>query len=266
MHNLIAAFKIFLFLLNCIWVIPAQSVMLFITKGHGKAAYILPKIWHAIVSFIFGIKITWVGSPDDRQQTVFISNHISYLDIPALGGKILASFVAKSEVAGWGGFGYLSTLQQTAFLNRQRSAVKKEAGNLQTMLEDGKSLIIFAEATSTDGTQVEPFKSSLFSLFYDGGFDHIQIQPVSIRLDTVNRQAPQSYNERIIYAWPRELDMEMPEHLWRFANSKGSQLTITFHEPIHAKDHENRKTLAKTCHNIVSKGIEKNASLTPKEE
>ncbi len=257
MYNIIAGLKIFLFLLNCLWVIPAQSLMLFITRGQGKAAYILPRLWHALVSLIFGIKITWIGKPQDNTQTVYISNHVSYLDIPALGGKILASFVAKSEVAGWGGFGYLSTLQQTAFLNRQRSAVKKEAGNLQTMLEDGKSLIIFAEATSTDGTNVEPFKSSLFSLFYDGGFGHIQIQPVSLRLDNVDDAEPQNYDERIIYAWPRELDMEMPDHLWRFAKSKGAQLTITFHDPIHAKDHENRKTLAKTCHNIVSKGIEK---------
>ena len=32
---------------------------------------------------------------------LFVANHISWADIPILGGLLPASFVAKSEVAGW---------------------------------------------------------------------------------------------------------------------------------------------------------------------
>jgi hypothetical protein len=48
--------------------------------------------------------------------------------------------------------------------------------------------------------------------------------------------------------------MELPEHLFRFGKTSGANLRVTFHPPLKAADFTDRKVLAKTCHDIVSKG------------
>ncbi len=162
MRIFIAIFKFILFASFLIFIVPIQAVVLLFTKD--KPSYILPQFFHRVTCFIFGIRIYLRGSPAFDHHLLFMSNHVSYLDIPVLGSIIKSSFVAKSEVSGWAVFGFLSTLQQTAFIKRKRTAITREAGALQQRIEGGESLIIFPEGTSTDGLSVDPFKSSLFSL------------------------------------------------------------------------------------------------------
>ena len=99
MRNIIATLKVVLFVLNCIWVIPIQALILFITRG--PASYHIPLIWHRLCCLIFGIRMKVIGTPNKDKQTLYMSNHISYLDISLIGSAIKASFVAKSEVEGW---------------------------------------------------------------------------------------------------------------------------------------------------------------------
>ena len=55
------------------------------------------KIFFKGIVKIFGIKINLEGFPEKR-NTLFISNHISYLDIIILGSVVNGRFVAKSEI------------------------------------------------------------------------------------------------------------------------------------------------------------------------
>jgi len=41
-------------------------------------------------------------------SVLYVSNHVSYLDVFVLGVKVPASFIAKAEVAGWPVFGSLA--------------------------------------------------------------------------------------------------------------------------------------------------------------
>ena len=56
--------------------------------------------------------------------TLFVANHVSYLDIPVIAQCVDATFVAKAEVAGWPLFGHAAKLTRTIFI--QRSAPKRE--------------------------------------------------------------------------------------------------------------------------------------------
>ncbi|HOO82227.1 MAG TPA: lysophospholipid acyltransferase family protein [Alphaproteobacteria bacterium] len=196
------------------------------------------------------------GKPYTDSQVIYVSNHISYLDIPALASVICyGSFVAKKDVASWPVFGYLSKLQQTAFVSRSREDARKGANALAEMLKDGKNLIIFPEGTSTDGREVVPFKSSLFSIMLQKDAQNLVIQPVSIEVVSSNGRAPKTQEERDLYAWHRDMDTELPEHLWRFAKTSGAVLNIKFYDIVRANDFSDRKTLAKVCHETVSKGL-----------
>jgi len=257
MRSLIAAVKMILFAGICLLVVPLQLILMLFHKG--RYAYILPHLWHKGVCAIFRIRVQKTGSIYCDSQALYMSNHLSYLDIPAIASVLcFGSFVAKKDVANWPVFGFLSTLQQTAFISRSRGDAKKESNALDTMLEDGKNLIIFPEGTSTDGQSVLDFKSSLFSIALREGLEDIIIQPVTVEVLSVNGQPPKTQDDRDIYSWHRDMDdsIELHHHLWSFAKSSGVVLSITFHDIIHAKDFSDRKVLAKTCHDAVSNGLQ----------
>ncbi len=253
MRTLIAAFKMALFATLCLVIVPIQWIFLTLHKGQG--AYIIPWLWHKCICMIFRIKIIQKGAPCVQSQTIYMSNHLSYLDIPVMASILRASFVAKKDVASWPVFGFLSKLQQTAFVSRNREDVKREKYALDTMLSDGKSLIIFPEGTSTDGREVRPFKSSLFSIAFKEELKDIMVQPVTIKMEQVGKQTVSTQEIRDLYAWHIDMDTPLDQHLWRFAKSNGAVISLTFHQPIKAQEQENRKILAKLCHERVSNGL-----------
>jgi 1-acyl-sn-glycerol-3-phosphate acyltransferase len=187
-----ATLKILFFVLGCILIMPLQGLVLLFTKGRG--ACVIPLIWHRAMCWNFQIRCKVVGTPNAAHQTLYMSNHISYLDISALSTVIPYSFVAKSEVQGWPLFGALAKLQRTAFIVRKRSQIVQETNAIAKRLEDGDSLIIFPEGTSSTGFDVLPFKSSLFTLALDGSAENLYVQPVTIRVLEVDGRKPSCTN------------------------------------------------------------------------
>ncbi|MFP4098136.1 MAG: lysophospholipid acyltransferase family protein [Alphaproteobacteria bacterium] len=254
MNTLKATIKAILAIAFSLLLIPLQLLVLFATKS--APAYILPRIWHKGLCLIFGIKITHTGKPHTQSQTIYAFNHLSYLDIIVIGSTLRASFVSKDDVASWPAFGFLSTLQQTAFISRSREKARDAKNTLDTMLRENKSLIIFPEGTSTDGRDVHPFKSSIFSIAYNDNVSNIKIQPVTLIMQRIDGHEIKNQEDRDLYAWHIDMTTPLGEHLWRFLKSRGAQIHLHYHPPINVKDFSNRKTLAKICHEAVSKGLQ----------
>jgi 1-acyl-sn-glycerol-3-phosphate acyltransferase len=63
------------------------------------------------------------GTPVTERPTLYISNHISYLDIFVLGSILPGTFIAKSEIAKWPLFGQLARLQNSLFIERRSQKV-----------------------------------------------------------------------------------------------------------------------------------------------
>ena len=253
MRTIKASIKMLLFALMTLTLLPFQAIL--ITLHKGKGAYILPYIWQNATCWIFSIKREILGRPIKDQQVIFVSNHISYLDIPVIGSILKSSFVAKSDVASWPVFGFLSKLQQTAFISRTRTDVKKGTDTLDNMLNEGKNLIIFPEGTSTEGTEVKPFKSSLFSVLLSKEHGGLTLQPFTIAIKSINGEIPKNQKQRDIYAWHLNMDTPLAPHLWNFAKGNGAEITLNFHPPINTNTFSDRKTLAKECHSTVSNGL-----------
>ena len=250
------------YILLCLLVTLIQWPILQITKG--RLSYYVPQLYHRLTCWMAGLKVHIQGTPitDTDKHVLFISNHISYLDIPALGYFLRASFVAKKDIRDWPVYGFLGSLQQTAYISRAKTDVAKETHSLQTMLDDeDKNLIVFPEGTSSDGSGVLPFKSSLFALpLASQDKDNLLIQPITIRIESVDGKAlthhlsqDEAQALRDLYAWYGE--MELIPHLPDFFKLSGAEITLIFHDPIAVKDYDDRKTLAQKCHNIVENGL-----------
>lgn len=90
-------------------------------------------------------------------------NHLSYLDIVVLAALHPSTFVSKYQVKHWPIFGWFGVLSGTLFLRRERKAHAVEvAQQFGEVIESGALLTLFPEGTSTDGSHVRPFHSTLF--------------------------------------------------------------------------------------------------------
>jgi lyso-ornithine lipid O-acyltransferase len=91
-----------------------------------------------------------------------VSNHLSYLDILFYASVMPCVFVSKAEVLRWPIFGLLARCGGTIFVERRRvHGVDEPARRIAEALKLGIPVILFPEGTSTDGSTVLPFRSSL---------------------------------------------------------------------------------------------------------
>lgn len=207
----------------------------------------LPQFFHhVLMNYILGIKIIVSGTVCRDRPTLYLCNHLSYLDIPALGAVLRARFVSKAEVANWPLFGILAKLQNTVFVERRGKLVQKQGNILKQQLDDKNSLVLFPEGTSTDGTTPpRPFKSSLLQAVVDDGTKAFSIQPVSIACYGKDGRAA-------FYPWYG--DMTLVPHLWKIYGLIGLTVTLTFHPPFSSKQFTDRKALASAAYEAVAKG------------
>lgn len=213
----------------------------------------LPRFYHRLCTRILGFRVTVHGARLPERPVLFVCNHVSYLDITILGSVVTGCFVAKSEVAGWPGFGLLAKLQRTVFVERRRSAVARHGDVIADRLKGGDNLILFAEGTSSDGTRVLPFKSGLLAAAecqVDGGA--LQVQPVSIAYTRLNGM-PLGRGLRPFLAWYG--DMDLLPHLWEVVALGRVTVVVEFHEPTSLAEAGSRKALAATCRERVAAGV-----------
>ena len=155
-------------------------------------------------------------------------------------------------MANWPIFGFLSKLQNTAFIDRRRSSAAREASILANTLENGGGLILFPEGTSHTGEIALPFRSNFFEISV--GHTNLPIQPMSIQILKADGKTANTQSVRDIYAWYG--DMDLAPHLWAFAKSQGAILKLTFHEPIRVKPNQDRKILAELAEEPVHKAFQ----------
>jgi 1-acyl-sn-glycerol-3-phosphate acyltransferase len=95
---------------------------------------------------------------------LIVANHLSYLDILLLSAVCPCTFVAKKEVRLWPVFGWMATLSGTVYVDRQRPQDTRRINDqLHATMQAGVPVVLFPEGTSTNGSQVLPFRSPLFA-------------------------------------------------------------------------------------------------------
>jgi 1-acyl-sn-glycerol-3-phosphate acyltransferase len=94
---------------------------------------------------------------------VTISNHISYTDILAIASQTPSLFVTSTDMRDTLGLGWLCRLGGSEFVNRKNpGGLRQELARLTQLIQSGKHVVFFPEATSTRGDELKPFKAALF--------------------------------------------------------------------------------------------------------
>lgn len=138
-----------------------------------------PMYFLAAVAWIIGARRRTIGHSLKR-DVVFLSNHLSWLDIPLLAGRNGTAFVAKSDLEKVPVIGWLCGLNRTLFVDRTaRMGVADQIAQLRDALAEVWSITIFAEGTTGDGTTLLPFKPALLAVL-DPPPPGVRVQPVLI--------------------------------------------------------------------------------------
>lgn len=211
------------------------------------------RLWMRGMCLCLGVRVNKSGSPSENGPTLFVSNHVSYIDILVLAAHCEAFFISKDDVREWPGIGKLANLRETIYINRE---AVREAGDLCKLLRGAllkHDLLLFPEGTTSDGLGVLDFKTSLFCMVMQGREQDIDVQPVSIcyaRDKTGNTLDGDRTEE---YGWYG--DAELAPHLLQVLKSPGVTVELKFLEPIPAGSHANRKQVAAIAHEQISQAV-----------
>lgn len=191
----------------------------------------LRRAWGRLVAAILGVRLRRAGEPFRACPTLFVANHLSYLDVVCLSTALDATFIAKSEVAGWPLVGYVARLAGTMFVRRHWRLALVQRDALAARLRAGESLILFGEGTSTDGLDVKPFKTSLLSVAEPWVLDRpVGVQSVSLVYLRLSDGTPIDAANVHLYSWWGSADMA--PHLWRVLCLGGAEIEVHFGPPV----------------------------------
>ena len=117
--------------------------------------------WARASAVLMGMRLGVSGGAP-RPPFLLVANHLSYVDVVALAANCECVFVAKKEVASWPVVGRLCRSVGTVFIDRRRRRdIPRALSLVESALEEGAGVVLFAEGTSTRGAGVLPFKSPL---------------------------------------------------------------------------------------------------------
>ena len=233
--------RLIIFLLLTLALLPFQFIIVFFIKNY---AYIIPYFYHKICLRIFGIKIKTFGKVSINFPILLISNHASYLDIIILGSLFKTSFIAKKEISKWPLLGILAKLQNTIFIDRRVSSLKKQENQIIKHLNEKKNLVIFPEGTSSDGNRVLPFKSSLFNIFEKNLNSKVLVQTITIVYKKING-IPMNRIERKNITWHSNMDL-IP-NIFNVLKKLSIEVEIIFNDEFLPSKEYDRKKIALHC-------------------
>jgi 1-acyl-sn-glycerol-3-phosphate acyltransferase len=213
------------------------------THGLGSR---LSKFWHRSIIAILGVELKVSGNRENA-NVLFVSNHITWLDISILGSLIPTHFLSKVEVKNWPVIGYLATRAGTLYIERgYHNATGMANRAMQQALEKKHNVVLFAEGTTTEGAP-RKFHGRLMQSAIDA---ESLVQPVAIFYPDETGHA---INRQILYID----EMHFLQSAFSILGLKKITAEIHFLEPVSAKG-KSRNELARYCHNRVLEIIDTN--------
>lgn len=191
-----------------------------------------PRLFLGAAGRVVGARVSRTGTPL-RRDVVFISNHVSWVDILAIAGSSGSAFVAKAELRRAPIVGWLCTLNRTVFVSREdRMGVAEQINRLKDAIAETWSITIFPEGTTTDGKSLLPFKSPLLRVL-EPAPPGVMVQPLILDYGNVGPEIGWIGSEQGQYNALRVL-----------ARPGSFPVRTIYLEPFHPRDFPGRKAIA----------------------
>lgn len=190
-------------------------------------------------------KIT--NKPFDHQKFLLVSNHMGFLDIFILASCYPSVFVTSVEMRETPFLGLITELGGCIYVERRsRLRIADEMYSIVESLKKGFKVVLYPEATSTNGEQVLPFKRTLMMA---AAHANVPIQPVVVNFRKIN-------GEDFTVKWRDHVcwygDISFATSMWKSAILKSVVAEIEFLEQIIATPDDDRALVAAKAHASIS--------------
>ncbi|MEO5574510.1 MAG: lysophospholipid acyltransferase family protein [Gammaproteobacteria bacterium] len=207
---------------------------------HQRYAQAVVQWWNRKLCRIINLRIHIEGEIN-AHPTLFVANHISWLDITCLAGKLDARFVAKREVRDWPLFGAMATRNHTLFIKRGDASVTATVADQMTWsLLQKNNFIVFPEGTSSGGASVERFHARLFQSAIRA---RAQVQAVAITYPHPHGTNP---------AAPFVGEDNLLRHLWGVLREPAIDISLIFCKSLAAEGMDRRALATRTRNQILA--------------
>ena len=156
----------------------------------------------------FGVKVVEV-EPVPQHHGLWVSNHVSWMDIPVVGTVSPAFFLSKAEIGEWPVFGKLAHAAGTLFIQRGSGDAGSVSTQIADFLKQGFPVIFFPEATTSDGTKIRRIHGTLLQAAIDA---NVPVQPMVLcyanKDGTLSQELPYYGKQTMKGSMKRVLDAE----------------------------------------------------------
>lgn len=182
--------------------------------------------------------------PPPDQPLLVVANHVSWLDVYVLNAFLEARFVAKSETAAWPVVGTISRGFDALHIARGscRDAARVK-DRVAAALGAGERVVVFPEATTTDGSGVRRFHGAMFQAAIDAG---VPVLPVALRY----RRPDGTVDPTPAFVD----DMTFVESLRRVLRASALHAEVTFGSPLAVRG-MTRRELAAAAHQFAARTL-----------
>jgi 1-acyl-sn-glycerol-3-phosphate acyltransferase len=182
--------------------------------------------------------------------TLFLANHVSYVDALLLSAQYPSVFVTSNEVKDTFFLGWLARCAGCVFVERRRiNTLRENISEIRKLLDSGFNVIIFPEGTTGDGSQILPFKKSLLEAAV--GF-HTEVRPICVNYRYCNGEAISRATSELLFYFG---DMKLLTQLSRLLGVSEVVAELVVLPPISSADQSCRKKLAQASHSSISRAF-----------
>ena len=218
--------------------LPATLLVIALNDGRPRA-HAAVRWWSRGLLRVFGMTVQRHGRPLPG-GTLFVANHISWIDIVVLHSQHMMGFIAKAEIRDWPLVGWITTHAETIFLQRGNSdSLNGVMGQMAQRLRDGRAVAVFPEGGTRDGTALGPFHARIFTAAVEAD---ATVQPVALCYgEACAAQA-------IVAFGPRE---SFVANFVRLLGEPARPVSVHFLEPIRHAEHAGRRAIAQAARERV---------------
>ncbi len=200
-----------------------------------------PRVFLAGIGMVAGLHVRLEGTP--ARGALLLSNHVSWLDIPALSHASGTAFVAHDGLTAFPLLKWLCEMNDTVFIARhRRGSVSEQVDQIRDAMAETGCLTLFPEGTTSDGTGLLPFKSSLLSAL-EPLPEGLAVQPVVL-----------AYEDVPDIAWVGE-EHGLDNFKRILARLRPIRLTIRFLSPLAGAELTDRKTVALAAQAAIARAL-----------
>lgn len=199
--------------------------------------------WARWLMRVFGMRVEGIGTPR-AGGTLFVANHVSWVDIVALHSQHMMGFIAKSEIRGWPVVGWVTSHAETIYLQRgNANSLGDVMTEMSARLRSGRAVAAFPEGGTRDGRELGAFHARIFTAAVEAD---AAVQPIALCYgEHCEAQA-------IVAFAPGEHFMG---NFMRLLGEPGRPVRVCFLEPILHTEQAGRRGIAQAARDQVERAM-----------